>query len=216
MINKETNQTIIRIGLPSPKSRLHSIIMKILKLSPLSDVSRLVYSSSRVVIYLLQPWDIPVIMESGFLDIAFCGLDTVEEQQCKVTVKHCFHDYLSPLALCKRKDANILDKHNLVVATKYPNLARQLLISQFPGLQIIMIRGAAAALPYMERIDAIFDLVDTGKTLQVNQLHIVETLFHSYPCLIHNLDAPQSMIALDVTELASLINQTINPITSSV
>jgi ATP phosphoribosyltransferase len=178
----------LRIGIPSIRSRLHEKVMNLLNLPSYDNPQRLVFYTDEAVVFFLRGWDLASITQASLLDIAFCGIDTIEELGSDVLISKHFVEMKSPIALCKKKDVDLEGRNHLVVATEYPNLTRRALSDRFESLEIIPVHGATEALAHLDNVDAVVDIVETGQTLESNNLHLVEVLSFTYPCLITNVD----------------------------
>lgn len=177
----------LRIGIPSIRSRLHEKVMNILNLPSYDNPQRLVFYTDEAIVLFLRGWDLASMVQAFKLDIAFCGIDTIEELGSNVLISEHFVEMKSPIALCKRKDVDLDGRKHLVVATEYPNLTRRSLTDRFEILEVIPVHGATEALAHLDNVDAIVDIVETGQTLESNNLHLVEVLSYTYPCIIRNV-----------------------------
>jgi ATP phosphoribosyltransferase len=206
---KTNNMRRLRIGIPSVRSRLHAKVMNVLNLPPYDNPQRLVFYTNEVIVFFLRGWDLASIVEASRLDMAFCGIDTIEELSSNVVISKRFECMKSPIALCKRKDLDLEGRKHLVVATEYPNLTKRVLHDRFDKLEVIYVHGATEALAHLDNIDAIVDIVETGETLESNNLHLIEVLSYTYPCIIHNTNNQINLPSLrDITD--SLANALFN------
>ena len=193
----------LRIGVPSVRSRLHEKVMNTLNLPLYDNPQRLVFYTDDAVVFLLRGWDLASMVQASKLDIAFCGIDTIEELSSNVVISKHFEDMKSPIGLCKRKDVDLEGRNHVVVATEYPNLTKRSLRDRFASLEIIPVHGATEALAHLDNIDAIVDIIETGQTLESNNLHLLEVLSYTYPCIIHNVDGETHLP--DFQDLATYI-----------
>jgi ATP phosphoribosyltransferase len=170
--------------------------MNILNLPPYDNPQRLVFYTDEAVVFFLRGWDLASLVQTSRLDVAFCGIDTIEELGSNVLISEHFVEMKSPIALCKKKDVNLEGRDHLAVATEYPNLTSRSLADRFSSLEVIRVHGATEALAHLDNIDAIVDIVETGQTLESNNLHQVEVLSHTYPCIIQNVNGETSLPSL--------------------
>ena len=196
----------IRIALPSLHSRLHIKAQKLLKLPLHLDSQQLVYHSSEAIIYFLRPWDIPMLVESGLIDVAFCGYDTIIELNVDILVKERFQEMQAPIALCKPSDLNL--NNGISIATEYYNITNNFLSNKFKRYKIIKVRGASEAYPYLDGISAIVDIVETGNTIKKNKLELFEIITYTYPCLIQTKKR-STLIEINIENLSKIIRKAI-------
>lgn len=206
--NKKRGKNI-KIGLPSLHSRLHPKVMGILGLPCCTNSHRLVYYWDTAAVFFLRPWDLPKMVELGYLDVAFCGFDTIQELGVHVSMYQKFMGFKSLVGFCKRIDLESAKDKCLVVATEYPGMAREYLKQKYKDFKIIHIRGASEAYPHLDGISAIVDIIESGKTLKGNHLYLVEKIGYTCPCLIHHKTFDTTGNDLSVGHLAHLIGNAI-------
>ena len=74
----------------------------------------------------------------------------------------------------------------LVVATKFPNIAKSYYNSISRQIDIIKLNGSIEIAPLLKLSDVIVDIVETGKTLLENDLEPKETIVEISARLISN------------------------------
>ncbi|NLL95397.1 MAG: ATP phosphoribosyltransferase [Thermoplasmatales archaeon] len=134
-------------------------------------------------ILFVRAQDIPRFVASGAVDIGITGQDQVAESKCEVKEMlelefgHCRLSVAVPEAMgCESLDC-LPDKP--VVATSFPNLARDYFKSKGKEIRLVTIGGAAEIMPYLGVADAIVDLVSTGTTLKTNRLVEISRIMES-------------------------------------
>ncbi len=135
----------------------------------------------------VRPWDVPVYVGQGAADIGISGFDVLEEKQDPV-IRLCdlqFGGCKLILAANKTRNFDTLF-HNIRVATKYPHATEQFFKKKGIKAQIIKLYGAIELGPVTGLSDIIVDLTATGKTLQENNLEVIDTIFASTAQLITN------------------------------
>ena len=149
---------------------------------------RLIFENTEagVAYFWAKPSDVPVYVERGAADIGIAGKDILVEHQpdlyelldlgigkCRMMVaaKNGFHD--DP-------------ERTLRVATKFENTARAYYASLGRNIDIIKLNGSIELAPILGLSDVIVDIVETGKTLQENDLSVVEYIFPISARLIAN------------------------------
>jgi ATP phosphoribosyltransferase len=121
----------------------------------------------------VKPADVPVYVESGAADLGIAGTDVLRETDA---------DVLEPLALgfgaCRMVVASKADAPypslpggaTPRVATKYPHLTRAFFADRGLAIEVITVTGSVEVAPLLGLSHWIVDLVDTGRTLQENEL----------------------------------------------
>jgi ATP phosphoribosyltransferase len=135
----------------------------------------------------VKPVDVPVYVEHGIADCGVVGRDVLLESGA---------DLLQPLTLnigCCRiavaaamGPSTLSDCGMLRVATKYPRIAAKHFGSRGVPVEIIELSGSVELAPVLGLADCIVDLVETGRTLRENGLHIVEVIDESTARLVVN------------------------------
>jgi ATP phosphoribosyltransferase len=137
---------------------------------------------------LYKPRSLPRLVDLGFCDVAFTGLDVVRDAMV---------DHVVPLvdlgvgrvrvvAAVPAARRAVLDsppKRPLVIATEYPRLAGAWAMGR--GLAHIVIESHGSTEAYVRHVaDIVVDCVETGATLEQNGLVAVETILESTTCMI--------------------------------
>ena len=139
-----------------------------------------------VKVLVIRGWDVPTYITSGAAHLGIVGKDILMEKEEEEFVE------LSDLKLgqCRLSLAgteNILTgSSKLKIATKYPKSATKFMNSIGIQAEIIYLNGAQEIAPILGLLDAIIDLVDTGKTLEENGLKEIETISEISTRLIAN------------------------------
>ena len=74
----------------------------------------------------------------------------------------------------------------LRVATKYPKVSKRFFAEKEQRIKLIKLNGSVELAPLVGLSDVIVDLVETGNTLKVNGLEIIEDMFEVSAKLICN------------------------------
>lgn len=128
-----------------------------------------------VRILLLKDPDVPVYVERGVADAGVAGTDQVRESGCdvmqpldlafggcRIVLASRTADSFPPEAATRRG--------RMVVATKYPRIATELLGRTGVRVEIVRVAGSVEAAAVTGLADAIVDLVESGATLRANEL----------------------------------------------
>lgn len=122
---------------------------------------------------LLKPDDVPTYVEHGAADMGVCGRDVLRERES---------DLLVPLDLeigkCEMVVAaplgKPLERDMPRVATKYPRMAAAHFQARGVHAEVISLAGSVELAPVTGLADCIVDLVESGETLRMNGLAVVE------------------------------------------
>ena len=158
-----------------------------IKDSELKTRKILLNSQSYDIQYLLvRGWDIPTFVNSGVAQIGIVGKDILLEKEG--------YDFIElndlNIGRCRLsiagKEAKLLDKSKLRVATRYIHTAQNYFESIGIQTEIIELLGSHEIAPETNLSDVIVDLVETGKTLQQNNLQELKNIREISTCLIAN------------------------------
>lgn len=182
------------ISIALPKGRLGTKAYKLLEksgytVSELMDESRkLVFENeeSGVRYFLVKPSDVAVYVEYGAADLGVVGKDILLESGADV-----FELLDLKLGQCRMcvaaKDDYAEDKGRpIVVATKFPNIAKEYYAGSNREIEIIKLYGSIELAPLLGMSDVIVDIVETGTTLKENHLSVIEEILPISARLIAN------------------------------
>lgn len=143
-----------------------------------------------VTVMVVRAVDVPTYVEYGAADLGVAGKDVLLEHPREV---------YEPLDLaygpCRivwaEPARNIVPRGGLRtvkrrVATKYPNIAERYFTQRGLPVELVKLSGAVELAPRIGLAESIVDLVSTGKTLEENQLTVVEEIVRSTARLIVN------------------------------
>lgn len=126
--------------------------------------------------FLSKASDVPTYVESGTADIGIVGKDTLLEEG-----RNLYEVLDLKMGKCRFAVAGykeIQDKldnsMDLVVATKYPNIAKEYFYQKkHQTIEIVKLHGSVELAPIVGLSDVIVDIVETGSTLKANGLEIL-------------------------------------------
>ena len=207
---------MINIGIPS-KGRLRKDILKIFSKNNLKLISergeRDLLGSLKgyrdINITYLHAREIVERLGDGTLDIGFSGFDLLKEStinvQKKIIVKKKYifgkanlviaipDDWIDVQTVADLEEVSFdfRDKKNtrLRVATKYPNLTNNFLVSKgVTQYKLVTSLGATETYPFIGSSEIITDITSTGKTLKDNNLRILKDglILKSQACLFYS------------------------------
>ena len=206
-------KNIITIGLPS-KGRLKDKSLdffnrrelKILNSSKERNYFASIQNKPNIKIIYLHAKEIIQRLGDGTLDLGISGLDLLNESEKnikdKILIKKKLDfgyanlvvavpdDWIDVQTIADLEEVafNIRSKKNrrLRVATKYPNLTNNFLISKgVTQYKLIPSLGATETYPFIGSAEIITDITSTGKTLQDNDLRVLKDglILKSSACL---------------------------------
>ena len=203
----------ITIGLPS-KGRLKDKAMsffeengfKILQSDKERNYFATIENKSNIKIIYLHAKEIIQRLGDGTLDLGISGLDLLNESekilQDKIIIKNKLNfgkanlvvavpdDWIDVQTIADLEEVSfdIRSKRNtrLRVATKYPNLTNDFLLSKgITQYKLISSLGATETYPFIGSSEIITDITSTGKTLADNNLRVLKDgqILNSTACL---------------------------------
>lgn len=134
----------------------------------------------------VKPADVPVYVERGIADCGIVGRDVLLESDA---------DLLQPLSLdlgaCRivvaaKNEAAVRQSGMLRVATKYPRIAARHFGARGVAVDLIELSGSVELAAVLGLADCIVDLVETGKTLEENDLSVVDVITESSARVVVN------------------------------
>ena len=205
---------IITIGLPSKgrlkekaKSYFENLGLKILNSNKERNYFGEIENKPNLKIIYLHAKEIIQRLGDGTLDIGISGLDLLNESKKTLRDKILIEKKLDfgyanlviavpddwidvqTIADLEEVSFDIRSKRNtrLRVATKYPNLTNNFLISKgVTQYKLISSLGATETYPFIGSSEIITDITSTGKTLEDNNLRVVKdgVILQSCACLL--------------------------------
>jgi ATP phosphoribosyltransferase len=143
-------------------------------------------SDKKLRIILVRNMDVPVYVEYGATDIGIVGKDVILEMKSDV------YEVLDlKFGKCKLCVAGPLSfgnkyKHDMKIATKYPNITKDFFINKGYFVDTIKLYGSVEIAPLFNLAHLIVDLVSTGETLKKNGLSIIDVVLESSARLVAN------------------------------
>jgi len=139
-----------------------------------------------IKVILLRATDVPVFVQHGAADIGIAGKDVILEHGANglfelldLGISKC------RLMVAAQADQD-LTKNTLKIATKYVNCTKRYFQTQGKQVEVIKLSGAMELAPIVGLSHCIVDLVDTGDTLQANNLIPIELIENISSRLIVN------------------------------
>ncbi len=193
-----------KIKLGIPKGSLQHSTLKIFKRAGFNvEIPERSYivkiDDSEIECFLLRPQEIPKYIEEGRLDAGISGEDWIQESRAKVVevsdlkyAKQKMKKIRWVLAASqKSKIKTLKDLNGKTISTEVVNLARDYLKSKKIKAKVVFSWGATEVKP-PKFSDAVIDLTETGISLKVHNLKILDTVFESSTIFIANKKAMQN------------------------
>lgn len=139
-----------------------------------------------IEVLMLKDWDVPVYVQHGVADIGIVGTDVLQENDGDLLVPVLLREGGSRLSLIGPSPSLPAAGSQVRLATKYPNIARQVVSSRPWGAEIFKLQGSVELGPLLDLCEIALDIVQTGTTLRENGLVEVEVISQVNPCLIVN------------------------------
>ncbi len=143
--------------------------------------------SGRYDFIFVKPSDVPIYVEHGVADVGVVGKDTLMEESRDVYELIDLGFAKCRLCLAGYGDFDLSVPRNILkVATKYVNIAKDFFDGRGQNVEIIPLHGSIELGPIIGLSDIILDIVESGKTLQENNLCVLEEIVNCSARLIIN------------------------------
>ncbi len=174
-----------------PKGRIAddtlAIFSKIFGKSFEFDDRKLIFEQDGFRFLKVRNQDVPTYVCNLAADIGIVGLDVLEENEYDVLkvldmgIGRCRVCIGSP-------NGYVIDygKPEIKVATKMPNIAKKFFAKKAMAVEMIKLYGSIELAPLVGLSDVIVDIVETGSTMQQNNLKVDEIIMESSAFLIAN------------------------------
>ena len=153
-----------------------------------SDNRKLVFENKEngVRYLLVKPSDVAIYIAHGAADIGVVGKDILEEDN--FDIYELLDLGLGKCNMCVAAPNDYTEDFDrpLRVATKFVNIAKNYYISLNREIEIIKLNGSIEIAPILGLSDVIVDIVESGKTLEENNLRVYEKIMPISARLIAN------------------------------
>lgn len=143
-------------------------------------------SKNKIKFILIRNMDVPTYVEYGACDLGVVGKDIVEESGADVYELLDLGFGFCRMCVAAPNDFDAKYYHDMRVATKFVNIAKNFFQSKGIFIEVIKLYGSIEIAPLLNLSDLIVDLVSTGETLKKNGLREIETIMSSTARLISN------------------------------
>lgn len=183
---------IINVALP--KGRLGENVYEIFAKagyscpSILENNRKLIFESEEngIRYFWVKPSDVAIYVERGAADIGVAGKDILMEYEPDVYELSDLNMGRCRMCVAGLKGFRDNTARTLRVATKFPNIAKQYYSTQSRQIDIIKLNGSIELAPILKMSDVIVDIVETGTTLNENNLAVLEEILPISARLISN------------------------------
>jgi ATP phosphoribosyltransferase len=142
--------------------------------------------SDQFEMILVKSGDVPIYVEKGAADIGIVGKDILLEEDADVFEVLNLQFGKCRMCVCGRKDFELSFNRKLIVASKYPRIAKNYFDSKGIHCEIIKLNGSVELAPIIGLADVIVDIVESGKTLKENHLEVLKDICEISTRLIVN------------------------------
>jgi len=174
----------------------------------------LVFDAGNIVVVTMRPSDVPTYVEAGAADVGITGKDVLLEQRDRAVYELLDLRYgACRLVLAARHGDDSLEEAErrlgaMRIATKYPRATERYFQESGRRAEVIEVKGSVELAPLVGLADGIVDLVDTGRTLEENELEVREEITTCTARLVSNRVA-HKLRAGEVDELANRMREAI-------
>jgi ATP phosphoribosyltransferase len=145
-----------------------------------SNDRKLLFADAGIV--TMRPSDVPTYVEHGAADLGITGRDVLLEQADREVYELLDLGFGEcRMVVAARRDGDALGEAlrrlgRIRIATKYPRIAAAHFAETGRQAEIVEVKGSVELAPLTGLVDAIVDLTATGRTLEENDLEVVEDI----------------------------------------
>ncbi len=144
---------------------------------------RLVFARGGIEWIFVKDCDVPVYVEHGAADAGVAGLDQILEHECGA-----YQAVELPYGRCRMMVIGAPGAPPLAddakIATKYPRVTRRYLDSRALRAEIVPLGGSVELAAVLSLTSHVVDLVETGETVRVHKLELMDFVAEITPRLI--------------------------------
>jgi ATP phosphoribosyltransferase len=145
-----------------------------------SNDRKLLFADAGIV--TMRPSDVPTYVEHGAADIGITGRDVLLEQSDREVYELLDLGFGEcRMVVAARSDGDALGEAlrrlgRIRIATKYPRIAAAHFAESGRQAEIVEVKGSVELAPLTGLVDGIVDLTASGRTLEENELEVVEEI----------------------------------------
>ncbi len=176
------------------------------------DSRSLLFDAGELQLVTMRPSDVPTYVEAGAADLGITGKDVLVEQGDRAVYELLDLGYgaCRMVLAARRGDASLDEAQRRLgitrIATKYPRTASRHFDDTGRQVEVIEVKGSVELAPLVGLADGIVDLVDTGRTLEENQLEVREEIARCTARLVANRVA-HKLRAAEIDALAERLRE---------
>ena len=164
--------------------------------------------SGRFRLIFVKPADVPVYVERGIADCGIVGRDVLLESDANLLQPLSVNLGACRIVVAAKNEAAVRQSGMLKVATKYPRIAARHFGARGVAVDLIELSGSVELAAVLGLADCIVDLVETGKTLEENDLRVVDVITESSARVVVNR-ASYQLKAETVSQFIKSLEKTI-------
>lgn len=164
--------------------------------------------SGRFRLIFVKPADVPVYVERGIADCGIVGRDVLLESDANLLQPLSLNLGACRIVVAAKNEAGVRQSGMLKVATKYPHIAARHFGARGVAVDLIELSGSVELAAVLGLADCIVDLVETGKTLEENDLSVVDVITESSARVVVNR-ASYQLKAETVSQFIKSLEKTI-------
>ena len=164
--------------------------------------------SGRFWLIFVKPADVPVYVERGIADCGVVGRDVLLESDANLLQPLSLNLGACRIVVAAKNEAAVRQSGMLKVATKYPHIAARHFGARGVAVDLIELSGSVELAAVLGLADCIVDLVETGKTLEENDLRVVDVITESSARVVVNR-ASYQLKAETVSQFIKSLEKTI-------
>ena len=164
--------------------------------------------SGRFRLIFVKPADVPVYVERGIADCGIVGRDVLLESDANLLQPLSLNLGACRIVVAAKNEAGVRQSGMLKVATKYPHIAARHFGARGVAVDLIELSGSVELAAVLGLADCIVDLVETGKTLEENDLRVVDVITESSARVVVNR-ASYQLKAETVSQFIKSLEKTI-------
>ena len=173
----------LRVALPG-KGRLREPTIELLKKAGFDfrTKDRNLYATctnAEIVFIFVRTDDIPVLVESGVVDVGLTGSDLILERSAKVETVYNLGYGKCRLCVAVRADYEAKDLSPLkgkTIATSFPTITKGFFRDNGIDVNCVEMNGSVEIMVALGLADAIVDIVETGDSLRDNNLKVLKDI----------------------------------------
>lgn len=178
---------MIKVGLPKGNMLSNSlnIVNNILKSNIDLNTRKLFFKDDNIEFYLLKHRDIPSLIDNHIIDIGITSEEWVIEKQLKNKLKIIkYLDWCDTRISLINKKGNVINKNTAIKCiTEFPFIAQSFFETKKIEHYIYYVSGSSEALIGND-FECCIDCVESGKTLEANELYEEEVILKSKMVLL--------------------------------